>query len=147
MLPQTTLIALKPWAWLRNSKTQFRPSLLDVFVCVLLLCYFASPCSSGDQKLLLLNDWKICGDFLTFFFFFSPQETRAQFCSPNWPGCPKLSYSSYSPCKGSAVIRFIHSEAQWAETRISREQGRLNVPLLLSPQLYQAYSFLCLLFG
>lgn len=25
-LPQTMLIALKPWTWLRNSRTQFRPS-------------------------------------------------------------------------------------------------------------------------
>lgn len=63
-------------------------------------------------------------------------KTGVQFCSPNWPGSPKLSYIWYS--WGSAVIKFIHREGWWAKMKISGEKGRLSVPLFLSPLLQPA---------
>lgn len=121
MLPQTTLIALKPRTWLRNSKTQFRSSWKSCFLISLLsvpFCSFTPLCSNGSCWITKKN--------------FNPGNKRQIQLYKVSQG----SYCPYSSCKGSAVIRFIHT---WqAEVTMSREQGWLRVPLLLFPHLCQA---------
>lgn len=55
-------------------------------------------------------------------------ENKSLILLPKVTQVSQGSYSSYSSCNGSAVIRLIHREACQAKMTMSREQGRLSDP-------------------